>query len=108
MADDGGIVMNSEQFQTRLASFLAQWKADKRTGDAVFEGIGSIVIPVGKASDSAYTKTAAFQVSTLKQSEVIEPRVNDSVDVAIRLRIPLGVDGHHTRCVSHCSDQKER
>jgi len=54
--------MNSEQFQTRLSSFLTQWKSDKRTGDAIFEGIGSIIIPVGKASDSAYTKTAAFQV----------------------------------------------
>lgn len=61
--------MNAEQFQTRLSSFLTQWKADKRTSDGgVFDGVGSIVIPVGKASDSAYTKTAAFQVRQLCSS----------------------------------------
>jgi hypothetical protein len=62
MADDGGITMNADQFHSRLSSFLTQWKADKRSGDSLFGGIGSILIPVGKATQSVYTKTAAFQV----------------------------------------------
>ncbi|KAF2674877.1 SPT16-domain-containing protein, partial [Microthyrium microscopicum] len=62
MADDGGITMNAEQFHTRLSTFCTAWKNDKRAGDAIFGGAGSIVIPVGKATDTTYTKTASFQM----------------------------------------------
>jgi hypothetical protein len=60
MSDD--IVIDKTSFHTRLSSFITQWKSDKRS-DALFSGVGSIAICVGKASDGAYPKSAAFQVS---------------------------------------------
>lgn len=66
MADD--IVIDKQLFHDRLGSFVAKWKADKRSGDAVFQGAGSIATVVGKASDpGSYLKPAAFQVSTAGQ-----------------------------------------
>ena len=61
MADE--IVIDKEVFHERLSSFVTQWKNDKRSNDALFQGVGSIVLCVGKASDGAYTKATAFQVS---------------------------------------------
>jgi hypothetical protein len=60
MSDE--IVIDKGSFHTRLSSFITQWKSDKRS-DALFSGVGSIAICVGKASDGAYPKSAAFQVS---------------------------------------------
>jgi nucleosome binding factor SPN SPT16 subunit len=61
MADD--IAIDKQLFQDRLSSFVAQWKAEKRSSDALFSGVNSIVILVGKASESGtYFKSAAFQV----------------------------------------------
>jgi hypothetical protein len=60
MSDE--IVIDKQIFHDRLSQFLTQWKNDKRSNDALFHGIGSIAICVGKASDGAYPKSAAFQV----------------------------------------------
>ncbi|KAF2417233.1 SPT16-domain-containing protein [Tothia fuscella] len=59
MSDE--IVIDKNSFHTRLSAFVTQWKSDKRS-DALFSGIGSIFICVGKASDGAYPKSAAFQL----------------------------------------------
>jgi hypothetical protein len=62
MADD--IVIDKQLFHERLSSFVTKWKADKRAGDHVFQGAGSIATVVGKASEEgSYLKPAAFQVS---------------------------------------------
>ena len=62
MADD--IVIDKQLFHDRLNNFVAKWKADKRSGDQVFNGVGSIVSVVGKPSElGSYPKPAAFQVS---------------------------------------------
>lgn len=62
MADE--VAIDKQVFHDRLSSFLAAWKADKRSGDSVFNGVGSIVIAKGKPLRSGgYDKTAAFQVS---------------------------------------------
>lgn len=61
MADE--IVVDKDVFYDRLSSFLTQWKGDKRS-DEIFQGVGSIVLCVGKASEGAYTKATAFQVWT--------------------------------------------
>jgi hypothetical protein len=60
------IVIDKDAFHTRLSNFIAQWKNDKRSGDALFGGVGSIAICIGKASDqsASYTKSAAFQVNS--------------------------------------------
>ena len=61
MADD--IVIDKQLFHERLNNFVTKWKADKRSGDTVFNGAGSIATAVGKASEAgSYLKPAAFQV----------------------------------------------
>jgi nucleosome binding factor SPN SPT16 subunit len=60
MSDE--IVIEKDVFHDRLSNFLAQWKNDKRSGDTTFQGVNSIVLLVGKASDGAYVKSTAFQV----------------------------------------------
>ena len=62
MADE--IVIDKQLFHERLNNFVTKWKADKRSGDQVFNGASSIATIVGKASEpSHYLKPAAFQVS---------------------------------------------
>ena len=57
------ITIDKTAFHDRLSSFLNQWKNDKRSGDALFNGVDSIVLLVGKASETGtYSKTTAFQV----------------------------------------------
>ena len=61
MADD--IVIDKQAFQERLSNFVTKWKADKRSGDQIFQGATSIATVVGKASEpGSYLKPAAFQV----------------------------------------------
>lgn len=61
MADD--IVIDKDLFHERLGNFISKWKTDKRGGDQIFQGAGSIATVVGKASDpGSYLKPAAFQV----------------------------------------------
>jgi hypothetical protein len=64
MADD--IVIDKQLFHERLSSLVTKWKADKRSGDQIFQGAGSIAAVVGKPSDpGSYLKPAAFQVSVI-------------------------------------------
>ncbi|OCK75859.1 SPT16-domain-containing protein [Lepidopterella palustris CBS 459.81] len=61
MADE--IVIDKNVFHERLSSFITKWKADKRSGDAIFGGVGSIAVVLGKASEpGVYQKPAAFQL----------------------------------------------
>jgi hypothetical protein len=60
MSDE--IVIDKQIFHNRLSEFITKWKNDKRANDVLFNSIGSIAICVGKASDGAYPKSAAFQV----------------------------------------------
>ncbi|KAK4113921.1 SPT16-domain-containing protein [Canariomyces notabilis] len=48
MAD---IKIDSKVFQERLSHFINAWKADKRSGDAVFGGVSSILIMMGKVDE---------------------------------------------------------
>jgi hypothetical protein len=57
------IEISADLFHSRLSSFITAWKNDKRGGDALFGGVGSIVVSVGKATEGAYPKSAAVQVS---------------------------------------------
>jgi hypothetical protein len=60
MSDE--IVIDKQIFHNRLSEFMTKWKNDKRANNVLFNDIGSIAICVGKASDGAYPKSAAFQV----------------------------------------------
>ena len=63
MAEDQ-IIINADTFFDRLSHFYTSWKADKRSGgDALFGGVGSIVVLAGKAEqESSYQKNNALHV----------------------------------------------
>lgn len=48
MAD---IKIDSKVFQERISHFINAWKADKRSGDALFGGVSSIIINMGKVEE---------------------------------------------------------
>lgn len=63
MADDQ-VKISKEVFHDRLSAFIAAWKNDKRSGDALFGGAGSIAIVMGKPDEAAgYQKNNVFHVS---------------------------------------------
>ncbi|KAH7078697.1 FACT complex subunit-domain-containing protein [Paraphoma chrysanthemicola] len=107
MADD--IVIDKQLFSERLSSLVAKWKADKRSGDQIFQGAGSIAAVVGKPSEpGSYLKPAAFQlwllgyefphtlfvltpdllqiVTTKKKASYLEPLKGGKVPVEILVR----------------------
>ena len=58
------IKIDKQLFFDRLSHFYSTWKADKRGGDALFNGASSIVILAGKAEESSsYMKHNALHVS---------------------------------------------
>jgi nucleosome binding factor SPN SPT16 subunit len=60
------IKIDKDLFQERLAHFYSAWKADKRSGDAVFGGASSILVLMGKTEESVqFQKNNAFHVSRL-------------------------------------------
>jgi hypothetical protein len=61
------IRIDKQTFQDRLAHFIQAWKTDKRSGDALFNGAGSIVILMGKSEESsAFQKNNSMHVSFLR------------------------------------------
>lgn len=62
MADE--VKIDKDTFQDRLHSFVQAWKADKRSNDAVFGGVGSIVILMGRNEElPTFHKRNAMHVS---------------------------------------------
>lgn len=60
MAD---IKIDKNLFQERLSHFISAWKADKRSGDALFGGASSILVLMGKTEESAqFQKNNAIHV----------------------------------------------
>ncbi|OJJ44204.1 hypothetical protein ASPZODRAFT_135696 [Penicilliopsis zonata CBS 506.65] len=46
------ILIDKTVFFNRLSSFYASWKTDRRSGNAIFGGVGSIVILMGKTDEA--------------------------------------------------------
>ena len=60
------IVIDKNAFFNRLSSFYTAWKADKRSGNAVFGGVGSIIILMGKTDEAnSFQKNNAMHVRYL-------------------------------------------
>lgn len=58
------INIDKNQFHERLSHFIGAWKADKRSGDALFNGASSILILLGKAEESSnFQKNNSIHVS---------------------------------------------
>lgn len=57
------IVIDKNAFFNRLSSFYTAWKADKRSGNTIFGGVGSIVILMGKTDEAnSFQKNNAMHV----------------------------------------------
>ena len=63
MGDENKVEIDKALFHERLGQFVSAWKADKRSGDQIFGGVGSIAIMLGKADDPPYQKSNAIHVS---------------------------------------------
>jgi Xaa-Pro aminopeptidase len=65
MADK--IAIDKNTFFNHLSNFYASWKADKRSGNTLFGGAGSIVILMGKtkSDESSFQKNNAMHVRQL-------------------------------------------
>ena len=63
MADE--VKIDKELFSNRLSHFVSAWKADKRQpSDALFGGVGSIVVLMGKNEEiPVFHKSNAMHVS---------------------------------------------
>lgn len=58
------INIDKNQFHERLSHFIGAWKADKRSGDALFNGASSILILLGKAEETSnFQKNNSIHVS---------------------------------------------
>jgi nucleosome binding factor SPN SPT16 subunit len=57
------IKIDKNLFQERLSHFYSAWKADKRSGDALFNGASSILVLMGKTEETAqFQKNNAIHV----------------------------------------------
>jgi hypothetical protein len=61
------IKIDKNLFQERLSHFYSAWKADKRSGDALFNGASSILVLMGKTEETAqFQKNNAIHVCVPK------------------------------------------
>ncbi|KAJ5476949.1 FACT complex subunit s.t1.c16 [Penicillium diatomitis] len=105
MADK--ISIDKKTFFNHLSSFYASWKADKRSGNALYGGAESIVILMGKtkSDESSFQKNnamhfwlmgyefpatlfvltteAIYVVTTAKKAELLEPLKNGKIPVEL-------------------------
>lgn len=69
------IKINAKLFHERIAHLINVWKADKRSGDAVFGGVSSIVVMMGKVEEvQSFNKNNAMHVRHLISSHVLLSR----------------------------------
>lgn len=78
MAD---IKIDSKVFQERMSHFINAWKADKRSGDALFGGVSSMVVLMGKVDEEPeFYKNNAMHVCREGEPEcAVLPSANDCV-----------------------------
>jgi len=57
------VSIDKTQFHERLSALITQWKSDKRSGDQLYNGAGSIALVMGKSDESqGFNKASAMQV----------------------------------------------
>ncbi|CAL3967763.1 hypothetical protein PZA11_003980 [Diplocarpon coronariae] len=106
MAD---IKVDKNLFQERLSQFYSAWKADKRAGDTLFNGVSSILVLMGKTEETIsfqknnalhfwllgyefpatlmlFTLDALYVVTTGKKAKHLEPLKNGKIPLHVLLR----------------------
>jgi nucleosome binding factor SPN SPT16 subunit len=107
------IRIDKQVFHDRLSHFVSAWKADKRSGDALFGGAGSIVVMMGRTEESsAFQKNNSMHVSCRRLSVVASAmrliQVNDTSVLAAGLRVSCNLISFYHREALHCYDSEER
>ncbi|KAG0652062.1 Facilitates chromatin transcription complex subunit spt16 [Hyphodiscus hymeniophilus] len=103
------IKIDKTLFQERLSHFYSAWKADKRSGDALFNGASSILVLMGKTEETAqfqknnaihfwllgyefpatlflFTLDALYIVTTSKKAKHLEPLKGGKVALEVLVR----------------------
>ncbi|MCJ1257673.1 FACT complex subunit spt16 [Lignoscripta atroalba] len=103
------VKIDKQLFQDRLSQFISAWKADKRSGDALFGGAGSIVILMGKNEETVtfqknnamhfwllgyefpatlfvLTTEVLYIITTVKKAKHLEPLKGGKVPIEILVR----------------------
>ena len=105
------VEIDKKTFQDRLSQFISAWKADKRSGDAFFGGVGSIVILMGKIEDpsvATFRKNNAMHVRNITQLSQPLTLTLMSLVLATWLRISCYALCLHSRNSLHRYNAKER
>lgn len=107
MADE--VTIDKAQFHSRLSALITQWKADKRSGNNVFNDASSIVIIMGKSDETlgfhkangtqfwllgyefpatlfVFTLESMYIVTTKKKAAYIEPLKDGKTNVEVLVR----------------------
>ncbi|MCJ1350719.1 MAG: FACT complex subunit spt16 [Icmadophila ericetorum] len=109
MSDE--VKIDKQVFHDRLWQFISAWKADKRSGDGIFAGAGSIAILMGKIEDQnnttfrknnalhvwllgyefpttlfVFTTEALYIVTTSKKAKHLEPLKGGKIPIEILVR----------------------
>ncbi|MCJ1261822.1 FACT complex subunit spt16 [Lobaria immixta] len=123
------VKIDKQVFHDRLSHFISAWKADKRASDALFGGVGSILILMGKndttitfqknnaihfwllgyefpATLLLFTTEMLYIVTTVKKAKHLEPLKGGKVPIEILVR---GKDAdqntkHFKRCLDAIKD----
>lgn len=110
------IKIDNKLFQERISHFVNAWKADKRSGDALFGGASSIIIMMGKMEEAqGFQKNNAMHVSlvpfpscNLRPAHIRQANLPVSAVLAARLRVPHHPDAFHPRDAVHPDHTEER
>jgi nucleosome binding factor SPN SPT16 subunit len=81
---DNDIVIDKALFHERLNNLVTKWKADKRSGDQVFQGASSIATLVGKASVLGYEFPATLFVLTPDLLQIVTTKKKGESDMLVR------------------------
>jgi nucleosome binding factor SPN SPT16 subunit len=106
----GDIKIDSKLFQERISHFISTWKADKRSGDGLFNGASSIVVLMGKVEENPeFHKNNAMHVSLSFPARLdCATRHSQFLVLASRIRISDNLDATYNRDCIHSHYPKER
>lgn len=111
MSDE--VKIDKQVFHDRLSQFISAWKADKRSGDGLFAGAGSIAILMGKVEDQSgvtFRKNNAMHASApLACCQVLPLYVltQRSLGLVAWLRVSYDAFRLHNRNFIHCHNRQE-
>ncbi|KAI4120396.1 MAG: hypothetical protein LQ338_007056 [Usnochroma carphineum] len=122
MADE--VKIDSQTFHARLSTLTQAWKTDRRSGDALFGGVGSFIVLMGKNEESAnyqksnamhywllgyefpatllvFTPDALWVVTTTKKAKHLEPLKGGKTPIEIlsRAKDPDVNAKHFEKCL---------